>query len=189
MNDAVRTSVKLLHGNGMAALAAYQMGDYGTALKLWGTLAEQGDAGAQYNLGVMYDNGEGVAEDDAKAVKWYRKAADQGYAKAQNNLGVMYDNGEGVAEDDAEAVKWYRKAAEQGHAGAQNNFGVMYYVGEGVKKNLIDAYAWFSIAAAGGNENAKEGKAIVSKEMTQKQIAEAQKKSAELLKTIKKPQQ
>ena len=64
----------------------------------------------------MYDNGEGVPENDAEAVKWYRKAADQGYAKAQSNLGVMYDNGEGVPENDAEAVKWYRKAADQGYA-------------------------------------------------------------------------
>ena len=70
--------------------------------------AEQGDAGAQYNLGVMYDNGAGVPEDDAAAVRWYRLAAEQGLARAQNNLGVMYDNGAGVPEDDAEAVRWYR---------------------------------------------------------------------------------
>ena len=66
----------------------------------------------------MYANGEGVAEDDAEAVRWYRLAADQGLAIAQNNLGWMYDNGEGVAEDDAEAVRWYRLAADQGHADA-----------------------------------------------------------------------
>ena len=170
-------------------LAAYRMGDYGAALKLWVTLAEQGDAKAEYGLGVMYDNGDGVTEDDAKAVKWYRKAAELGHAKAQNNLGVMYDNGDGVAEDDVEAVKWYRKAATQGHPGAQNSLGLMYYVGRGVEKNLINAYAWVSIAAAGGDENAKIGKAIVAKEMMIKEIVEAQRKSAELMKTIKKPQE
>ena len=52
--------------------------------------ANQGAAYAQYNLGVMYDNGMGVPENDAEAVKWYRKAADQGYAEAQSNLGIMY---------------------------------------------------------------------------------------------------
>ena len=69
---------------------------------------------AQTNLGLMYDLGEGVAQDDAEAVKWYRKAAEQDSAEAQNNLGTMYVQGQGVAQDEVEAVKWYRKAAEQG---------------------------------------------------------------------------
>ena len=76
--------------------------------------------GKVLNLGIMYDIGEGVPENNAEAVKWYRKAADQGHASAQCNLGLMYDNGEGVPENDAEAVKWYRKAADQGHAKAQS---------------------------------------------------------------------
>ena len=69
-------------------------------------LADQGDANAQYMLGVAYDWGfvDGVPENDAEAVKWYRKAADQGDADAQFNLGNMYDNGDGVPENDAEAV-------------------------------------------------------------------------------------
>ena len=64
-------------------------------------LAEQGHAKAQYNLGLMYDNGEGVPENDSEAVKWYRLAAEQGIATAQYNLGIMYDNGEGVPENDS----------------------------------------------------------------------------------------
>ena len=64
----------------------------------------------------MYDNGEGVPQDYAEAVKWYRLAAEQGDANAQYNLGLMYDNGQGVPQDYAEAVKWYRLAAEQGDA-------------------------------------------------------------------------
>jgi len=93
--------------------------------------ANKGDAAAQFNLGVMYDEGDGVPEDDAEAVKWYRKAADQGLAEAQSNLGLMYANGKGVPEDDAEAVKWYREAADQGLAGAQTNLGLMYANGRG----------------------------------------------------------
>ncbi|MEW6560686.1 MAG: tetratricopeptide repeat protein, partial [Pseudomonadota bacterium] len=58
--------------------------------------ADQGDADAQYNLGVMYANGQGVPQDYAQAASWFRKAADQGYAAAQNNLGIMYANGQGV---------------------------------------------------------------------------------------------
>ena len=80
--------------------------------------AEQGDAEAQFNLGKMYDKGQGVRQDDVQAVQWYRRAAEQGYAKAQYNLGVMYANGEGVRQDYTQAVQWYRKAAEQGLAEA-----------------------------------------------------------------------
>jgi TPR repeat protein len=77
-------------------LKAYQSGDYQTALHEWRPLAEQGDAKAQNNLGVMYEKGLGVPQDYAEAVKWYRKAAEQGDARAQNNLGVMYAAGRGV---------------------------------------------------------------------------------------------
>ena len=52
--------------------AAYKKGDYKTAMKLWKPMAEQGNASAQYYLGVMYANGFGVPEDDKQAVKWYR---------------------------------------------------------------------------------------------------------------------
>ena len=83
--------------------------------------AEKGEVWAQYNLGILYENGEGVPENDATAVKWYRKAAEQGIANAQYNLDVMYHSGRGVPEDDATAVKWYTKAAEQGDANAQSN--------------------------------------------------------------------
>ena len=64
-------------------LAAYERGDYETALKEWEPLAEHGLAEAQHNLGVMYANGQGVPQDDAGALKWYRLAADQGYSRAQ----------------------------------------------------------------------------------------------------------
>jgi len=73
--------------------------------------AEQGNADAQSNLGVMYANGKGVAQDDQEAVKWYRKAAEQGYARAQFNLGHMYDQGMGVTQDYIEAHKWVNLAA------------------------------------------------------------------------------
>jgi len=88
--------------------------------------AEKGRAVAQYNLGVAYDNGKGVAQDYKKAVKWYTKAAKQGVAIAQYNLGLMHNNARGVAQDYEEAVTWWRKAAEQGYAEAQFNLGHKY---------------------------------------------------------------
>ena len=72
-------------------LAAAQSGDFATALGEWRPLAEQGVADAQYNLGVMYDKGKGVPENDKTALKWYRLAAKQGLADAQYNLKWMYD--------------------------------------------------------------------------------------------------
>ena len=65
--------------------------------------ADQGDANAQTNLGYLYANGQGVAQDFAQAMTWYRKAADQGNAIAQNNIGDLYANGQGVAQDFAQA--------------------------------------------------------------------------------------
>ena len=93
-------------------LDAYIKGDYETALKEWQSLADQGNASAQYNLGLMYDKGKGVLKDDKQAVKWYRKAADQGDADAQFNLGGMYAYGEGVLKDLSKAKYWIKKAYE-----------------------------------------------------------------------------
>ena len=107
--------------------------------------AEQGDADAQYNLGLMYYNGEGVPQDDTEAVRWWRAAAEQGFANAQSNLGVMYENGEGVPEDDEEAVRWFRAAAEQGLAEAQFNVGLMYANGRGVTQDDEEAYKWYDL--------------------------------------------
>ena len=137
-------------------------------------LADQGIAYAQNNLGVMYDDGDGVPENDTEAVKWYRKAADQGDAYAQCNLGVMYENGEGVPENDAEAVKWYRKAADQGDAGAQYNLGFMYRTGEGVPENNIRAYVWWSMAKTQGHVNAASAIDVLKPKMTPQQIADGQ---------------
>ena len=104
-------------------LAAYQRGDYATAIRELRPLAKQGNTNAQFNLGIMYSEGKGVPQDYAEAVKWHRKAAEQGDAEAQYNLGVMYGNGLSVPQDYAEAVGWWHKAAEQGQVEAQYNLG------------------------------------------------------------------
>lgn len=130
--------------------AANRRGDYATAVPLYRSLAEQGDARAQNSLGDMYANGRGVAKDDAEAVQWIRKAADQGFAEGQNNLAAMYATGRGVAKDDTQAVEWLRKAADQGLAGAQNNLGVMYRDGRIVTQDDAAAVGWFRKSAEQG---------------------------------------
>jgi len=132
------------------ATAAYERGDYDSALKILRPLADQGNARAQYNLGVMALNGTGVAQNDAEAATWFRNAAAQGNAAAQYNLGKMYLSGQGVPRDNAEAAGWYRKAAEQGHANAQYNLGLMHMNGQGVAEDAAQAAGWYVKAADQG---------------------------------------
>jgi TPR repeat protein len=96
------------------AAAAYSRGDYATALRLLRPLANQGDASAQYNLGLMYAKGDGVPQNYAEALKWFGLAADQGDADAQYNLGTMYTNGRGVPQDYVLAHMWFNLSAAQG---------------------------------------------------------------------------
>jgi TPR repeat protein len=118
-------------------------------------MANQGNAYAQSNLGLMYAKGEGVVQDYAAAVPWYRKAADQGHAMARSNLGVMYANGTGVAQDYAAALSWCRKAADQGLANAQNNLGLMYANGTGVAQDYAASVSWYHKAADQGYAKAQ----------------------------------
>jgi TPR repeat protein len=149
-------------------------GSYGQSFEETKLLAEQGDAIAQSNLGVIYRFGNGVPENDAEAVKWFRLAAEQGVALAQYNLGFMYNSGDGVPENDVEAVKWFRLAAEQGDARGQSGLGFMYDSGQGVPQNNIRAYVWYSVAAAQGQEAAKRVRDSVSERLTPDQRARGQ---------------
>jgi len=135
---------------------AYDSGDYTTALRSWLPLAKLGDVVAQHNLGVMYENGEGVRLDYTEALKWYRMAANSGYAPSQINLGGMYSNGIGIEKDNREARKWYLKAAEQGVAQAQYNLGMKSFNGEGVVQDYVEAERWFLKAANQGLINAQQ---------------------------------
>lgn len=117
--------------------------------------AKEGDSTAQTVLGHLYEKGEGVEKDNAKALKWYRKAAEHGDALAQNNLGIMYLDGRGVEKDNAKAVEWVRKAAEQDMAVAQYSLGEMYRQGKGVEKNYSEAISWFNKAIEQDSLNAQ----------------------------------
>ncbi len=108
-------------GDFQKGLSAYKSGDYKTAFKEFAVLAEQGDAGAQNNLGYLYANGQGVPQDYKQAMRWYTKAADQGYANAQYSLGAMYANGQGVPQDNVYAHMWFNLAAASGNERASKN--------------------------------------------------------------------
>jgi len=97
---------------------AYQRGDYATVVRDLEPKAEGGDVRAQYDLGVLYDKGLGVPQDDAKALYWYKLAAEHGEKRAQYNLALMYMNGQGVPPDYIRAYYWLSMAIVQGDLNA-----------------------------------------------------------------------
>jgi hypothetical protein len=99
--------------------------DYAEAVKWYRLAADQGDADAQFSLGLMYNNGEGVLKNYAEAVKWFRLAADQGNVFAQYSLGLMYANGEGVPENNVTAYAWWNIAAASGYEDAIENRSIV----------------------------------------------------------------
>ena len=142
--------------------------------------AEQGDASAQFKMGLRYDLGVGVPQNYTEAVKWLRKAAEQGDASAQYNLGSMYNDGLGVSQDPVEALQWFRKAAEQGDASAQKNLGAMYGRGQGVTQNHTEAYVWSSIAAMSGNKEATDNRDYAASNLPPEDLGPAQNRATKL---------
>ena len=128
--------------------------DYSQAAFWYRKAADQGKPGAEFALGNLYGNGQGVPQDLVQAVDWWRKAADQNIADAQYNLGVAYLNGEGVPVDYTEGIKWFRKAAEQGFPAAQTDLAHIYYSGKYFPRDYKLAAYWYRKAAgctSGGN--------------------------------------
>ncbi|NOU10899.1 MAG: sel1 repeat family protein [Nitrospira sp.] len=162
-----------------AGMTAHDSEDYATAMREWLPLAEQGDALAQYHVGMLYHKGRGVPQDDAEARKWYAKAAAQGHARAQFSLGTLYFNGEGGPKDYQQALRWFRLGANRGDALAQTKLGIMYDDGEGVPKDKVQGYKWVSLAATNGDKSAPMLRDILAKGMTEAQIAKAKKLASE----------
>ena len=113
-------------------------------------LANQGDANAQFNLGLLYGDGKSLPQDYAKARYWHGRAAYQGHAPAQYSIALMHHKGLGMPQDNAQSAHWYRMAAEQGHQGAQFNLATLYDEGLGVSRDPVMAYVWFFLAGAKG---------------------------------------
>jgi TPR repeat protein len=137
-------------------MRAYDAGDFAKALEIWGPVAENGDAVAQYSLGKLLENGgAGVPRDLVAAAKWYQRSASQGISAAQNNLGLMYAQGRGVPQDVARAAKFWRDAAAKDHVIAQFNLGLAYFRGEGVAEDRGEALRWFRRAGELGLADAQ----------------------------------
>ena len=130
------------------------MGDfvYAEAAKCYRRAADQGDADAQFYLGVAYSKGRGLPRDDVQSLQWFRRAAELGNPDAQFNVALYYGKGVGTPIDNPEAVRWLRKAAEQGIINAQFMLGECFSNGEmGVPQDLAEALKWYRRAAAQGD--------------------------------------
>jgi len=87
--------------------------------------AAQGDADAQFNLAVLFEEGRGVTQEAPAAARYYALAAAQGHLAAQTNLGLLYIEGRGVKRNLATAYQWIEAAASRGYAKASYALGVM----------------------------------------------------------------
>jgi TPR repeat protein len=160
---------------------AYREKQYAKAAELWRPLAESGDAAAQYLLGSLYVEGNGVEQNDATAFLWFQRSASQGDAAAQYNVGASYAGGKGVQQSYTDAAKWFRRAADQGVAFAQLNLGLLYAAGKGVQRDDIEALKWlelafFGLPAGSARSDIARAMADVTANMTREQIDEAKRR-------------
>ncbi len=158
-----------------AAFDAIKRDDYATSLRILQPMANMGNAVAQFNIGVMYLNGEGVERSVSEGISWYKKSAVLGNVSAQFRLGRIYQEGKIVRNNNIEAAKWWKMAAANGHAEAQTLLGFMYNEGLGVQKDMGEALKLLHNAANQGERNAmitmariyKGGKDGVSPDLVQ----------------------
>ena len=122
-----------------AGMRALERKHYSTAMRAWLQLAEEGHAKAQNNIGHLYEEGLGVAQNYATALKWYKKAAAAELAEAEHNIGMLYSQGYGLEKNWREAVKWFRKAASKELPESLYMLGLAFYQGEGVKLDFMRA--------------------------------------------------
>ena len=143
------------------AIAQYQLaqslragGDLDAAIPLLRRAALKGIAPAQYDLGKIYELGQGVDQDLIQARSLIARAAEQGHVGAMYDLALFMAEGEGGPADEAGAADWFRRAADHGFADAQYNLGVMYAEGIGVEQDPAEALYWFQLAARQGDSGA-----------------------------------
>ena len=141
--------------------SAYVRGDYARALELLLPLTEQGNAGAQTILGIMYDYGHGVEKDEVKALDWYLRAAVQGDPAVQYKVGDRFFQGMGTERNYREALEWWELAASGGHSDAQFNLGLMYYRGLVTPPDFARAAELFEAAALQENSYAQFSLAVM----------------------------
>ena len=141
--------------------------------------AQDGSVEDQYNLGLRYERGHGVAQDYQEAARWYRLAAMQRSSAAQYRLCTLSDIGRGLPQNYQEALRWCRLAADHGEAQAMFTLGVHYHTGLGVLPDIVQAHKWYNLAAAHGYHDGAKWRDRIARELSPAKIAEAQKLARE----------
>ena len=146
----------LAHANSLEeAKLKISQKDFAAAHAIYLTLANQNDAKACYNLGLMYQDGDGVTQNMDEAVKWYTKSAALNYKEAQYTLAVMVFRREIQSISYERAVQYYQQAAELGHVKSQLNLFMLYYRGDLIAQDLVSSYKWLNLAASNNNSEAQ----------------------------------
>ena len=135
---------------------------------------------AEYERGLAYAFGDGVAQNDRTAFNYFLEAAEKGYALAQYKVGVGYAYGEGVRQDYKKAAEWYRKAAEQGYTIAQRNLATMYLNGDGIEQDKVQALAWYQVVANSGNAMDIRRRDMLEKELTQVELSKSEELASQI---------
>ena len=149
-------------------------------------LAEKGNLGLQYQLGLAYTFGQAVEKDEKAGFEWFRRVAlsppnkdwDTTITDAQFMVAWGLSQGRGVEANPGEAVSWYKRLASRDHTVAQNNLGVAYRDGKGVERDPVEAYKWLSIAAAKKHRLAETNIEKLVPLMTPVQVEEAKRRAA-----------
>jgi len=165
-----------------AGIKAIDADNMPLAFKEFLAAANEGHAFAQYNVGIMYEQGIGTSKNPEQAFLWYNKSANQDNAAAQFNVGVSYENGIGTEVDYTKANEWYRKASLQGDGLAVGNLGMLYIRGEGVNVDKVAGVALLLISANLDTSPENQAKNNISKtrDLTPEMIEAAQALATEM---------
>lgn len=153
---------------------AFDRGEFVTAMEVYEDLAANGEAEAQYRLGLMFEQGLGTDVDSRAASNWYEQAAAQQSPPALAALSQLYLTGRGVIQDFKESLRLNEQAAQQGYAPAQHSLGVAYANGVGTFRDPIKAHMWFNLASANGYPAAVSSRQRLASSMAQGEVLRAQ---------------
>jgi TPR repeat protein/predicted secreted protein len=151
------------------------------------TASEDTTGKAEYEEGLAYTFGDGVAQNDRTAFNLFYEAAEKGYVLAQYKLGVCFAYGEGVRQDQKKAAEWYRKAAEQGYTIAQRNLATMYLDGKGVEQNKVQALAWYQVVASSGNAMDLRRRDTLKSKLSEIELSESEELSKQITSRLTNP--
>ena len=165
---------------GMAKADAYLRGfqaleqkDYKTAFYYLSLFAANGDARANYNLGVMYREGLGVDQDDVEALTYFIAAAEDGHMLGNYAVGLAFLRGRGSDIDAEAALIYLEEATLLGHALSPLKMGQVYFEGKQIEKDVVTAHFWWSVARDRNAPGATEHLDRLSSHMTKEQKQQA----------------